>query len=491
MAKKITAAELLGTGVVSAYKLTATGKNDAIVLVIGTSDKSYVVPCIKNKIGAVAYIDPSLDDETALAVTNIVEVVTTANPWKAPSFHAMAMEAPAFDKTVYGFLAASGCVENEDAQEILEKNGYKIVKKELKTSFKKRNYSDLMKDEVNQRIYKKNAEDLAKCGATYESLSTEIKVAYESVENGSSGGIIFEGPTGTGKSYAAMILAHKAGAPLLNLQITYGTTIEDLVGSFIPNADGGEAKWKLVMGPLLKAYVYGYPIVIEEINYGQPGVNAKLNEFTDGTPRVTINGIVYEKHPNFVVYMTMNPGYEGTEVLNVALKNRFSKVNVPALTKAEFTERAMAYSKGLGHELSKEFFNQLYEFAGTIEKAASGSQWHENVKFSIRNAQRLCETILCKARSLEEFEAAIATQYLNDLSCDNDNSVALEKYKSQAEVKAQIAAIYKFYDFAEAKSAKVTKTFDDIFGDVVSYADSKDHEDKIDAMVSGLFDDFE
>lgn len=490
MAKKITAAELLGTGIVSAYKLTNTEKNERIVLVIAASDKSFIVPCIKNKIGSIAYVDPSLSDEDAVLVTNAVEIVTNSNPWKAPTFHAMAMEAPAFDKTVYGFLTAAGCVENEDAPAILEKAGYTIVKKELKTSFHKRDYSELLKDESNRRIMEKNAAELAKCGATYESLSTEIKVAYESVENGSSGGIIFEGPTGTGKSFAAMILANKAHAPLLNLQITYGTSVEDLVGSFIPNADGGEAKWKFVMGPLLKAYVYGYPIVIEEINYGQPGINAKLNEFTDGTPRVTINGIVYEKHPNFVVYMTMNPGYEGTEPLNVALKNRFPKVSVSALTKEEFTRRARAYSKGLGHELSEEFFNKLYEFAGTIEKAASGSQWHENVKFSIRNAQRLCGNILCKARNLEEFEAAVADQYLNDLSCDNDNSVALEKYKAQAEIKAQIAAIYKFYDFAEAKSTKVTKTFDEIFGDSVSYADPKDHEDKIDDMVNGLFDSF-
>ena len=196
---------------------------------------------------------------------------------------------------------------------------------------------------------------------------------------------------------------------------------------------------------LLKAYSEGWPIVIEEINYGQPGVNAKLNEFTDGTMRVTVNGKSYKKHPNFVCYMTMNPGYEGTEVLNVALKNRFAKVNVPALTCKEYVKRLVAYSAMLGHGLKESFFKKLYDFSNLIEKEASSSKWHENVKFSLRNGQRLCDCILQKSRSEQEFADAVAVQYLNDLSTDNDNSDKLEDLKKDTEIINKIHDIVMFF----------------------------------------------
>lgn len=465
--------------------LARLGESDQYLLVVTAKDKNLFVPYVKIKGSAFAYIDPDkYDIEDYEALTTIIEAINEAKLFKGVyQFKPISRKAPEHSMSVIGYVKSSGAVNTvpENIKEILEKEGYDVVEKKLATTFKKRDYSELLKNPENRRMFDEDAAELEKVGATYESLPLETKIAYEAIESGKSNGIIFEGPTGTGKSYAARILANHAGAPLLNLQITTGTSVESLIGEYVPNESVDGGKFRFVKGPLLKAFHEGYQLVIEEINYGQPGVNAILNEFTDDTPRITLYGKVYNRHPNFVLYMTMNPGYEGTETLNVALKNRFRKIDVPALTRAQFTERAREYSKKQGHELSAEFFGKLYDFSAVIEKEAESSKWHENVKFSIRNVRRLCDDILQKKRNFDEFAATIFTNYLNDLSTDNDNSEKLQAFKQSKEIVEQIRGIYELYDFAEEKTVKVTLDFDDLFETTGGAAEEDDKADKDEA----------
>lgn len=448
---KFNTIKVLAAGGVNLFALNA---KDEKLLVVNKTTRSYVIPVIKN----VAYIEDD-DVETYVFLQNIIDAVNSNKVWRELfKLTPINKKAPEHSIEVVDFISAPGVNIAKNYLTVLKDNGYTMLEKVLSTSFAKRDYSALLKDPEIKKMFDEDAAELKKVGATFSGLDKETQIAYEAVENGSAGGIIFEGPTGTGKSFNARILANHAGAPLLNIQITYGTTIEDLVGQFIPNdeaTEDGGSKWKFVMGPLLKAFVFGYQIVVEEVNYGQAGVIAKLNEFTDGTPRVTINGITYHKHRNFVCYMTMNPGYEGTDPLNVALKNRFAKVDVPALTKSEFIKRAVNYSRSLGHELSNDFFGKLFDFANFIEKEGCSSKWHENVKFSIRNAQRLCDCILSAKRNFTDFQAAMADQYLNDLSTDNDNSEKLQAFKKDKDIVAQMQQIYECYGFAEAKTVEV------------------------------------
>lgn len=485
--------DALASGAVSLYK---TDEEDVYILtVIPVGDtKRFTIPFIKDEKGAIAYIDDTkYSVEDIIKLDEIVNslfaknVYKTAGVFKYTPFH---RSAPAHSHNIIDYVKCVGGNQNKEARKFLKAEGYTFIEKELKSTFAKRDYSELLKNPEVKAMFDEDAAELKKVGATYESLSDEIKIAYETAEAGASGGIIFEGPTGTGKSFAARILANHAGAPLLNIQITSGTTVEDLIGMFVPCDDDSGAKWKFVMGPLLRAYVEGWQLVIEEINYGLPAVNAKCNEFTDDTTRVIVHGKVYQKHPNFFVYMTMNPGYEGTDSLNVALKNRFAKVNVTALSKPEFCKRLQEYSRRLGHELSFEFFSKLFDFAGFLEKEGTTSKWRENIKFSIRNAQRLCCSILQKKRNFEEFMAAMAIHYFNDLSCDNDNSEKLEAFKQDKEIKEQIKSIYESYDFAEVKTIECNKTWDDLF---VEEEIPEDHDEKKEAMkrrldsISGRF----
>lgn len=472
----------LAKGAINLFKLK---EEKSYVLLLAHKAGKFIIPIINKK----AYVDE--DEEISETIESIVsEIIESKIFADLNGTKIFFKKAPEHDKNIKNIVITKGLCKYAKAEEVLTEAGYTVeVKKEVGVAVKK-DYSKLLEDSFAKAIYDENKAELAKVGATFSTLNLETQIAYEGLSKGKYLGLIFAGPTGTGKSWAGRIIADHMGAPYLTLQIDRGTTVDTMVGSFVPKAgakvskktanelleiirnpettveealkqmeemikeSGETAKWEFVPGPLLKAFQEGWPIILEEVNFGDPGVLAKLNEFTDGTLRVTINGVSYKRHPNFLVIMTMNPGYTGTDPLNVALKGRFAKVNVPALTKEQFCQRMIGYSKGFGHALSEEFFGKLYDFAARIELLGNDSMYHEDVKFSVRNAQRLCDIILTKARSLDEFSAAIAIQYINDLTMDNDNSEQVEKLKGDETIINDITAMYDLYDFAEVSQTE-------------------------------------
>lgn len=489
MANKIL--NLLSKGMITLG--ATTGKDEYVLFVVG-ADKQFAIPFIKTKSATFAYIDDSIAVEDYAGLANIIDAINANKVYKGIyAYKPISKKAPEHSHIIKdiipGGIDGAKSVQPKNLDKIIKVLGYdRAASADLPAAIE-RDYSELLKEPENMANFEKDAAELKKVGATYEGLSPEIKTAYEAISAGHSSGLILEGPTGTGKSFAIDIMANHAGAPLLGIQITGGTTEDHLLGNFIPNGEGG---FDFVEGPLLKAYYKGYWLKLDEINFGSAPVIAVVNQFTDGTNRVTVNGKTYHRHPNFVICMTMNPGYEGTDPLNVALKNRFAKVDVPALTKKEFCARAMAYSKGLGHQLSFDFFSKVYDFAAFIEKEANSSKWHENAKFSVRNAQRLCDAILMKKRSFDEFFAAMSIEYMNDLSTDNDNSDKLQQFKKEKDVIEQVRAIYELYDFAEVKSVDITDTLDSFFtedpDEESSESDSKKSSDK---MVDDLMSRFD
>lgn len=486
MSSTINIINAMANGVFSVFELDGEAKTPSFVVVVhyedGSGEKSFVIPFINKR----AFI--SIDDaDTCFLVDEMIKSLISTNtfPVGISKASTICKDAPAHKKLIKRAVPAKGVSMFSGAKKILEDVGYEFCSIEVSSAIE-RNYSALLeRDDLARAIVEDNAKELRAAGASFESLSDEIKAAFDSISNSDNIGILFLGPTGTGKSWAARILANKLGAPYLNQQIDGGTTPDTLVGSYAPNTGSGDGKWEFIPGPLLKAYSEGWVLILEEINYGDPRVLAKLNEFTDGTKRIIVEGKSYERHPNFVVLMTMNPGYSGTDPLNPALKNRFSAVMVPPLSEKQFCDRMVAYSKKL---FSKEFFSVLYQLANRIEKQSE--MFHEDVKFSIRNAQRLCSCISKRALSLDEFSAAVYDQYVNCLSMDNDNWEKLDQFKKMEQTQNDIAMLYSNYGFAEIKSVETTpnlSAFAIVSDDDGSDKDSVLSEDDL----SGLFGDDE
>ena len=512
----------LAKGVFNLFRLKSTAPDKKeYLLVILTKDRNVAVPIL----GTRAYLgtDEELGDKLE-PIVNLVIHDKVFGEHLPGSIKIIYKDAPAHSHEILSQVTVKGACKYEKLDEVLSELGYTIIAPDIKVSTKIKDYSELVKkDPFAKAILAENKAELEAVGATFDTLNDETKIAYEGLAKGKYLGLIFAGPTGTGKSWAGRILANHMKAPYLTLQIDHGTMVDTLVGSFVPKAGekvkedtaekiletlrdpklsvsdalnevqkflritGEGSKWEFIPGPLLKAFTEGWIIILEEVNFGDPGVLAKLNEFTDGTLRVTVNGIPYKRHPNFLVIMTMNPGYAGTDPLNVALKGRFAKVNVPALTKEQFTTRMIGYSRGLGHALSVEFFSRLYDFAAAMESLGNDSTFHEDVKFSVRNAQRLCDCILSKPRTLEEFTAAISIQYLNDLTMDNDNSDRVENLKKDTNTVNSITSLYTLYDFAEVPTTNELLDLNDF----VSFSEGTLKDDGVTIDASDLLDDSE
>lgn len=477
----------------------ATLKGEETYLLCLVSKKvNYFIPLLRNKGIGSAYIDPELIDD--LQYENLSSLINLLNETKilypvkfTPKYMKVKEE---FEKEVVDFARPAGIDYQmpHNIKEILEKEGYVVnIATGGAYPYKKRDYGTQIEENPEFKLqYEKEKAQLEKDGITYEKLPTSVKINYETVTAGAFDGILFVGGTGTGKTKTTELLACLSKAHREDIQLTGDSVVEDLEGRFIPDdRPGAQTKARFIEGPLLKAYYLGYVITIQEVNNAQAGVLSCLNKYLDGTLQITVNDKVYHRHPNFVTYMTMNPGFEGTLQLNGSLKNRFSIVHMPSWPIEKYCDVLEAYSVKLGHKMNKKFFRELLEYASMIQKDGTGSKWHEDFETSIRNATRLLDTILLKPRTFDEFAEAIHSQYTGLLSLDNNNCEKLEQFKQEDTVLNYLKKLYEMYDFSEIAEAKTeVENFDELFVSEEEDKESDEAEDDRKKAMSKLVDKF-
>jgi MoxR-like ATPase len=131
------------------------------------------------------------------------------------------------------------------------------------------------------------------------------------------------GETGTGKTHAVKWVAKTLGLPYLRVNLDSMVTVEDLVGEFKPNGNGGFV-WQ--DGVLTRFVRTGGIFVCDEINAAPPEVLFLLHGLLDDGRQIVLrqkDGEVLKAHENFWFVATMNFDYEGTKPLNQALLDRF------------------------------------------------------------------------------------------------------------------------------------------------------------------------
>ena len=434
------------------------------LLVIPFTDTYFLANLVNTGKGYTTYISSSYDEDD---YRNIEDLMSSMKRYykTLPDFsHCMYKDATKVDKVVKSFVQGTGInkASDETLYKILEDNGYDItnLKKSICVVNDTRDYSDLTTTNPEaQANVEQNEKDLKIMGASLAASSVGAQRIYDSLIQGKKRAVLLTGPAGTGKSVLATIMATEMKAPLLRYQATEGTQIEDLKGEYIPSADK-DKQFEYCLGLLLKAYSEGWQMLIDEINMAPAGVLSLLNQFLDDTPNITIYGKVYKRHPNFVLYCTMNPGYEGTNPLNASLKSRFIVHEVARLDETKFVERMVNYSKRFcGNPLSVEFYKKLFKYGQHVAEFAS--QWGENVEICIRNAQDLTSLILTKPCNRQEFFESVANSYLNFLSIDNDNYEKIETLKKTEDEVKMIDDIYTEYDFRELVSVEVKNSYKD------------------------------
>ena len=139
------------------------------------------------------------------------------------------------------------------------------------------------------------------------------------------------GPAGSGKTLAVHHLAAAQGRRLAVVTADGGLRKRDLVGT--RELIGGRTVFQA--SEFASAAKNGDWALIDEANMAEADALGFLNGMLDrpGTIGSTfvVGGKAIEVHPDFRCFLTRNPGYQGTKLMNEALRDRFWSINVPPL----------------------------------------------------------------------------------------------------------------------------------------------------------------
>lgn len=357
----------------------------------------------------------------------------------------------------------------------------------VKKSF--RDYSELLEksSEARERV------EIINKSLGDKTMDPKYKSIAEAIRKGDFVLVYLVGPAGTGKTVLTYHFAKYCGAPLLTFQGSEGVTFDNLVGCSDVKADYGEAdgvmhtetlhsssSFTVIEGQLLKAYREGYQIVIDEANYMVPGVMSVINSMTDDTPTYEFKGKIIKRHPNFVLYLTSNPGYEGTYLYNPATKSRGVTLLIDKLTKEEFMKRMFNNYPSL----SLDFYASLFEFQDLIQDYAN--KWGESSSICIRHAMNLVKLVTAHTHTYDEFKHSFCIAYLyNGLCMDNDNSAKLQALLKDVDFDTKLKSLYANYDYKVIPDVEPSVNFEEIY----SSFDTDWAEDSVSSHASSIDDD--
>lgn len=149
--------------------------------------------------------------------------------------------------------------------------------------------------------------------------------------------VLLRGDTGSGKTLASAAFAASVGAFYYSVPCDVSIEPSAFFGKRHPGERQGEFPW--IDGPVTQV-VRGRcgladrctdescisVLNISEVNFMTPKISAALFPLLDSRrslPLLARDGEVVRAHPRLLIVADMNPGYRGTQPLNVAFANRF------------------------------------------------------------------------------------------------------------------------------------------------------------------------
>lgn len=134
--------------------------------------------------------------------------------------------------------------------------------------------------------------------------------------------ILMPGPTGAGKTTAAIAYAALNRMPYTSVEFDGGFVFADVIGATKWGLDG---KPYFMFGDLSLIVLYGGLADLSDCNLAPPKFMSPTFPMLDQRQILPIKeaGVVLKKHPNCLVCGSYNPDYKGTSQLNEAFINRF------------------------------------------------------------------------------------------------------------------------------------------------------------------------
>lgn len=194
-------------------------------------------------------------------------------------------------------------------------------------------------------------------------------ILYETAGE-SSVNIAFKGPGGTGKTTMAEVIALVLNLPYAVLTGHPQMEKDDFWMHIIPNVN--TSGWTMQETLFFMVAKYGGVLAIGEPNAMPASVLLSLNDTVYGNNRsITIHGITTPVHPNAIFILTYNEGYEGTQPMNEAFKERFKEIlceKIPCDLYAEYLAEAWYAQDGIDKDAVKEFVKFSYNFMDYMEE---------------------------------------------------------------------------------------------------------------------------
>ncbi|HML35629.1 MoxR family ATPase [Sporomusa sphaeroides] len=168
--------------------------------------------------------------------------------------------------------------------------------------------------------------------------------------------ILLEGDAGSGKTQLAKALSADFGLPYTKITCFADMDKSDVLGSILPvlSEDGHDAKevrYQFYPSEIVRAYENGWLLEIQEPTVIRDAVVLMaLNSALEPDGSINLPTRIVHRHPDFIVVITTNRGYNGWRPLNEALRDRVQhseKMDLPP--KAVMMERAAAKT-GYGDE---------------------------------------------------------------------------------------------------------------------------------------------
>ena len=134
--------------------------------------------------------------------------------------------------------------------------------------------------------------------------------------------VMLKGPTGCGKTRFVEHMAYRLSRPLITVACHEDLFASDLIGRYLLKDD--ETVW--VDGPLTRAVRMGAICYLDEVVEARKDTTVVIHPLTDNRRTLSIDkkGEVIEAHPDFLMVISYNPGYQSVlKDLKQSTRQRF------------------------------------------------------------------------------------------------------------------------------------------------------------------------
>jgi nitric oxide reductase NorQ protein len=205
----------------------------------------------------------------------------------------------------------------------------------------------------------------------YLPLADEVEVFMAAYEQRLP--VLLKGPTGCGKTRFVEYMAHRIyrqgessiKQPLQTVACHEDLSATDLVGRFLLKAE--ETVWQ--DGPLSRAVKEGSICYLDEIVEARKDSTVLIHSLTDHRRILPVEklGVILEAHPNFLLVISYNPGYQNVlKDLKPSTRQRFIAIDFDYPEHAE-EARIIAHESGI----SAIFSDQLARIGQKIRNLRS------------------------------------------------------------------------------------------------------------------------